>query len=230
MVVVLPLLVGATFFLQPPGVFHGDEVGARAGESWLALQVSGDSAALVPTPLILRQFEDLFVDAPGERAGVEVTSTDPGGVVVYLRSEALERGPVELAQVDAPDALAPPYPYRITFRGLSYLIESVCDLSPAGHVDGQAHYRCKLVLRGPQGSHLLASRVGYYEVHSDVMSWSDDGAQKLLFAGDLDRDGRLDLIFDTSDHYNKSRPALFMSTSDSGGFIHEVAFHESYGC
>ena len=43
-------------------------------------------------------------------------------------------------------------------------------------------------------------------------SLGDDASPTLLFAGDLDRDGKLDLIFDTTDHYNVRRPTLFLSS------------------
>ncbi|MET0807665.1 MAG: hypothetical protein ABWX93_02785, partial [Pseudoxanthomonas sp.] len=63
------------------------------------------------------------------------------------------------------------------------------------------------------------------------MSLGDDASPTLLFAGDLDRDGKLDLIFDGTDHYNVSRPTLFLSSpAGQGELLHEVARYESVGC
>jgi hypothetical protein len=59
----------------------------------------------------------------------------------------------------------------------------------------------------------------------------DDASPALLFAGDIDRDGRLDLILDATDHYNLSRPTLYLSTQAADGeLVHRVAEHEAVGC
>ena len=91
---------------------------------------------------------------------------------------------------------------------------------------------------------------GYYEAGATTMSLNHDASPRLLFAGDIDRDGKLDLIVDTTDHYNKSRPTLFLSSPalPDGGIVDggivdgvivdgvigdgvvEVAHHEAIGC
>ena len=59
----------------------------------------------------------------------------------------------------------------------------------------------------------------------------DDASPALLFAGDIDRDGRLDLILDATDHYNLRRPTLYLSTQAADGeLVHRVAEHEAVGC
>ncbi len=44
-----------------------------------------------------------------------------------------------------------------------------------------------------------------------------DSGAGLLWAGDLDRDGRLDLLLDLSEHYNMSQPTLFLSSAATVG-------------
>ena len=64
-----------------------------------------------------------------------------------------------------------------------------------------------------------------------TMRLGDDAMPRLLFAGDLDRDGRLDLIFDITDHYNVSRPTLFLSSGAADGKpLRAAARYESVGC
>jgi hypothetical protein len=59
----------------------------------------------------------------------------------------------------------------------------------------------------------------------------DDATPALLFAGDLDRDGVLDLLLDTTDHYNLSRPTLFLSSqAGTGELLREVARFVAVGC
>lgn len=229
---VLPVLLTAAFSIQPPGAFHAGEVVVRNDELWLALQVRGGTAALVATPLIVHAVEDQMLDAPGERSGIEVTSADPDGVVAFVRGGALHAGGVDVAQwTEQPDVHSASQPYLISFRGVSYRIERSCDPKPIGHRDGQAQYACSVLLRSQSSSHVLARMIGYREPGIDAMGYGDDGKQQLLFAGDLDRDGNLDLIFDTSDHYNQSRPTLFLSTQGlDGAPLGEAGHHQSTGC
>ena len=235
---VLPLLLGSAFALQPPGQFHGDEPVARDGERWLALRVDGDNAALVTTTLAVRAVEDPTVDAAGQRSGLAVSSADDGSVVMYLRGSGLRDGRIERAQVGPGTGSLP---YAIGFRGQRYRLDARCDATPFRHVDAQAHYACRIVFDDGARAQTLAAMTGYYEVGATTISLGDDASPRLLFAGDLDRDGKLDLIFDTSDHYNKSRQTLFLSTPalpdgevldgmPRDGMLREVAHQEALGC
>ena len=234
---VLPLLLGSTFALQPPGQFHGDEPVARDGERWLALRIDGDDAALVRTTVAVRAVEDPLLDAAGQRSGLAVSSADDGAVVMYLRGTGLRDGGIERARVE-PDS--GPMPYAIDFRGQRHRIEARCDTRPFEHVDAQAHYACRIVIDDGARAQTLAAMSGYYEAGATTMSLNHDASPRLLFAGDIDRDGKLDLIVDTSDHYNKSRPTLFLSSPalPDGGIVDgvlgdgvvEVAHHEAIGC
>ena len=53
----------------------------------------------------------------------------------------------------------------------------------------------------------------------------------LKFAGDLDGDGKLDLLIDTTHHYNLSEPTLFLSSqAKDGELVHNVASFRTTGC
>ena len=59
----------------------------------------------------------------------------------------------------------------------------------------------------------------------------DDAMVQILFAGDIDGDGLLDLIIDTSRHYNVSSPTLYLSKpADKGHLLKVVGQHTSVGC
>ncbi len=59
----------------------------------------------------------------------------------------------------------------------------------------------------------------------------DAGHPAVLWAGDLDGDGRLDLVLDESDHYNVTVTALFLSSEAApGALVRRVARHETTGC
>ena len=79
----------------------------------------------------------------------------------------------------------------------------------------------------------LTALSGYRSQASDDprIQLGDDASPRLIFAGDLNRDGRLDLIFDTTDHYNLSRPTLFLSSAaGKGGVVRAVGTHDAVGC
>lgn len=53
----------------------------------------------------------------------------------------------------------------------------------------------------------------------------------LLWAGDLDGDGKLDFYADVSDHYNSSMPTLFLSSeAKKGKLVKDVAGIRTVGC
>ena len=226
---VLPLLLGSAFALQPPGQFHGDEPVARDGERWLALRVDGDDAALVTTTLAVRAVEDPLLDAAGQRSGLAVSSADDGTTVTYLRGTGLRDGGIERARVE--ESGTSRLPYAIAFRDQHYRLETRCDTMPFEHVEAQAHYACRIVLDDGARTQTLAAMSGYYEAGATTMSLGDDAAPRLLFAGDIDRDGKLDLVFDTTDHYNRSRPTLYLSSQAlPDGVMREVARYDAIGC
>lgn len=60
---------------------------------------------------------------------------------------------------------------------------------------------------------------------------ADSSFPSLLWAGDLDGDGKLDLIMDTTDNYNVRNVTLFLSTkAKPGKLVEKVVSHESTGC
>ena len=59
----------------------------------------------------------------------------------------------------------------------------------------------------------------------------DDAVPLLKFAGDLDGDGKLDLLIDTTHHYNLSEPTLLLSSqAKDGELVHNVASFRTTGC
>lgn len=230
-----PALSIAGYAIQPPGQFHGGETVALDGEPWLALRVDADDAALLPAVLRVSAVEDPLVDAPGERTGAAVSSTAPDDAIrMFLRGPALVAGIVEQARMDMTDGDGR---YRLeralAFRGARYRLRSECTPRGVAPVAGQFQFDCRIVLRElhSRREQLLAAMDGYASGPGEHAWLGDDAAPALLFAGDLDRDGELDLLFDTTDHYNVSRPALFLSSqARPGELLREVARHEATGC
>ena len=230
----LPLFLGTGFALQPPGSFHGDEPVATDGESWLGLRIDGDDAALVATVVRVRPIEDVVADdAPGQPSGREITSAQGDAIAMYLRGPRLRAGPIERAQTlpDASETVTSLPDYPLDFRGQRHRIAAHCDPEPVARVDGQAQFACRVVLDMQGRSQVLWATTGYFEPGATMLGLGDDASPNLLFAGDLDRDGKLDLLFDTTDHYNVRRPTLFLSTQAAPGELLGIAAQfQSVGC
>ncbi|NDK39398.1 hypothetical protein DT603_11145 [Pseudoxanthomonas gei] len=224
------LLLAGTFAIQPPGQFHAGEAVARDGEPWLALRVHEKQAALVVTTLNVRVVRDELVDEEGAHTGLAISSPHDEGVIAYLRGGRLAAGTIEAVDLSGQQA-GTGLPYQFTFHGQPYRLASQCDPQPRTVQEQQPQFDCRIELHTGGQRQLLARLGGYREPGSATMSLGDDASPTLRFAGDLDRDGKLDLIFDTTDHYNVSRPTLFLSSqAGRGELLHEVARYESVGC
>lgn len=228
-----PLMLAAAIALQPPGQFHGDEPVARDGETWLALRASGDAASLSSTRLRVQAVEDPLVDEAGQTSGRRVSSVlepDPDAegaqVVAYLRGSGLAAGKVIPARIPERSQDGGLPSYRIEFAGRDYRIRTLC---PPLRGDPPVA-RCAVLLADAGGVEQALMQADARR-ETDIVLLGDDATPKLLFAGDLDRDGKLDLIFDITDHYNVSRPTLFLSSrARDGELLHAVSTYESVGC
>ena len=213
------LALAAAFALQPVGSFHGGETVARDGERWLALRIAPD-AALVATTVRVRRVHDEIVDAPDARTGEAVSST-VAGTRILLRGAGLRAGAVMTAwQGDEPARISEA-PIDLRLGDASYRLALRCASPDAP---------CRLELEA--GTHRQALfEIAAARNEDGGLMLGDDASPALLFAGDIDRDGRLDLILDTTDHYNLSRPTLYLSTQAADGeLVHRVAEHEAVGC
>ena len=214
------LVAAAAFALQPVGTFHDGEAVARDGERWLALQVTPRGAALIDTRASVRRVHDVVADEDGARTGREVT-TQVADATMLLRGAGLRAGVVAVSALPASPARLGAVPVELHLGQAHYRLLLDC---------GPAATRCNVVLDdGHRRQALFALDAGRYDDGSLMLG--DDAAPALLFAGDLDRDGRLDLILDTTDHYNLGRPTLYLSAPAHGAeLVRPVASLSSVGC
>ena len=215
--------------LLRPGQYHGKEVKAATGEPWLALVRGAEGRdRLAPVTLQVDTVRDELLDDQGPATG-KLVSARPGGdsIVILVKDvQGLRAGPVTTLTTDAD--IAPGDPVHLVLKGEAYSVSLACGAPKRGKDTELTP--CSLVVRHRQRSQVLRTYDGYY-VDGAFGAVGDDAQPKLLWAGDLDGDHALDLLIDLTDHYNVSRPTLFLSRSRrAGALLEPVAAHESVGC
>jgi len=206
--------------LQRPGQFHGDEVTAKGGERWWALASRGDSFVLEEREIQVQAARDVLLDDESVRTGKRVEARGTGEALLLLRGiPGLRAGPVE-AQRPEPKQLFPGQTCLLTVADGGWLLAT-----------GSAAV-------GPRpNSEFLVSDYGLWLENSSsrqrlaAFAVIDSTPPELVWAGDTERDGKLDMIMELGNHYNVTEWVLFLSSAAGPGErVGRVASFRSVGC
>jgi hypothetical protein len=208
--------------LLHPGDFHGDEIAVSADGEWLALVSRNSQSALEPVAVSIRPVRDSLVDGDqGPITGKEVSVPGLDPLLVVRGIPGLRAGRVTEAQLDCA-ACGVPTEFN-THRHFAYRLGSdiyeleAIPLQPDELFDEHSEIR-------------LSYRAAVQVIHRPTRV-PDDPLWAVLWAGDLDGDGLLDLYLDTADHYNMRRRRLLLSSAAGPGeLVGEVAAFQTTGC
>jgi hypothetical protein len=224
-----PFSAAAETQLLLPGEWHGNEVRAADWEHWLGV-VSLPDAGWMLREFVLRveAVEDPIIDEPGEMTGKKVRMAEGAEPLFLVRGlDGLSPGKIT-AVPDAPAEIALDHPLRLELPGGTGLDLSLDCRNPAFDATGIAE--CPLYAADGKGRQVLATFT-LYRPEQDRIEFAAEANPRLLWAGDLDRDGRIDLLIDLSNHYNISSPALFLSSPAKGDEkLRKVAEFVTTGC
>lgn len=217
----------AAIELLVPGDYHGDEIAAEDGATWHALvQDEHGSAHLEPRRVGIESVNDPVLDAEDGATGKRV-GVGQDDVLFYVRDlPGVASGPVATAYAGRGDPLSltgldrefqlfdrNAGRLRLDCKGTDVTRDCALLLSHEGRVQALGHWTAD-------------ASAG----ESQIMLGSDAWPH-LRWAGDIDRDGRLDLLIDMTDHYNVSAPTLFLSTqAKDGELVGAAAVLRSVGC
>lgn len=214
--------------LQLPGLFHGDETVARDGEHWLALIDGTEGVRLQAVRVSVQPAHDPVLDDEDGRSGriVESASGLGGAVVAYLHGPGLQARPVIRATIEDLPGQAGQGASVLRLAARTYRLETQC--TPDASI--RDAYRCTIQLVEGARHQTLAEMAGTRMADAGI-ALGDDASPHLIFAGDLDGDGALDLLYDRSDHYNVAAPTLFLSGAAAAGeLVHPVVEQRTTGC
>ena len=209
--------------------YHGDEVVATSGEQWWSLFVTDDGFELLPTTITVNTVRDGILDVEGDELTGKEIVIDNDAMSMFL-----VKGPDFLTSGTVKTVFAG----SVTIPGNLPQQDRLSSLSVVLNADEASkipiHYRFQL------------TEVDLADTLQTILTFSDDGEGKkqeyrldnccdwigpsLLWAGDLDRDGKLDFLLDTSRHYNVFEPTLFLSSlARDGEIARPVARRHSVG-
>jgi hypothetical protein len=215
-----------TQLLETGDGFHGDEVKARSGEKWLGLYVTKRGSFLAESTLKVERVFDPVIDEDerkptGKSVGVD-RRAEP--VLLVKNAKMLKPGAVTTVYHGGYDeAHSFGRKPRVTLKlgGQTYRLNIVSPKRLAPEAAGLLPPDAKLSLTSGPSTQILYSLNG----SSDDLGWY------LLWAGDLDGDGKLDLYLSLSYHYNVTQRRLFLSSqARAGRLAHQVAEFVTTGC
>ena len=187
------------------GVFLEDYLRESAPGPWQALCPGKDGLALRTTTVRITPAPPLHGDEPAKN----VDALECPDALVLMRVGSLRDGQVETVFRGEP---------RFLSTGETTLRVGKSRYELEERRDGE---RLAIVLRLDAVEQRVVS----------LDSCCNDASPMLLWAGDVDRDQKLDLVLDLKTHYAASRYALFLSSAArSGDLVAEVAHFVSGSC
>lgn len=191
------------------GTYHDGEAPARPGTGWLALVSVGGVWRLEPAMVWSTRVYDGLLDAEGQKTGISITS-NYADALALLRFPDIQSGKVDTPNLkfkDNPRPLTNTMPLKLFFKGEDYAIEAKS---------------ADVFLRNGKTKTLLPGLT--------VRSPAGEDSASLLWAGDLDGDGKLDLLFAYTG-YNNGGVCLYLSANaGEGALVRRAACHSGVGC
>jgi hypothetical protein len=230
-IAVARLSAGADPQIVLPGIYHAGEAMVENGSTWIAIVPRlGGGLRIEEATVEVERVHDPIVDNEGEMTGLRVSAPTCLRAPLFLvrGTEAIQTGFFDTS-------FASPHPLEINgsfpitvFSQRRYAL--VIDCEPDAPASGDNFRECPLVLVHERSRQVLATFTVWAPPDMDL-SIASEAVPQLLWAGDIDRDGKLDLLLDLTNHYNVSEPTLFLSSgAGEGELVVEFASLHLTGC
>lgn len=208
--------------------FHGDQIEAKSGETWLGLFKENDKYFLRSTKIKVRRVHDEIVDDDGGKTGKSVIVKGKNQPIYLLRNAK------ELSEGEVPTFFGG-NPNGDEIEEDKDYISLRSGLVKEYKIGGQK-FSLKVKTgenkNGEKISALVLESGNIKQVlHSVVFVGENDYLGTLYWVGDLDRDGKPDFYFDLYFHDNVEYKNLFLSSeAKKGKLLKKVATFIITGC
>jgi hypothetical protein len=206
--------------------FHSDEIQENYNKKvWFGLFKNNNDYSLLETKVSFKRVNDPILDENEEdKTGWEVTAQAKDSCLILI-----EKLPYfidgNITSVKIPESIYPDERFKFSYKNVEYTLFAT-GKKKKEQSDSDwivvSNYKLylKTVVDGKEATELLVAKKNF-----------DDQMIKLIFAGDLDDDNKLDLIIDTASHYNVSSPTLYLSKpAEKGKAIKPVGVFATVGC
>lgn len=220
---ILILAVSPCFAAQQlitTATFHGDEVTAKAGDYWIAIT----RTQKIKVPLKIKIVNDPINDEANKKTGKAVSATgikpiflvkdianvSPGSCVTVLNTET------ELWKKPA---------VKLTLGTKKYEVELKLKVGKKqSPEDSYTPAHCTVFVKTGNSSDAILDK----DCVADLQGLE---APRILWAGDIDADGKLDLLIDGTTQTNVSNLMLYTSSAAAKGkLLKKVAEFTTTGC
>lgn len=223
-----------------PGTFHSGEIPTEVHEiKWYGLFKDSDQAYKITEakPAVSQVF-DPVLDEEGEMTGVEVAQSEDRSYLAFLESDIdLTNSAIETATL--PSYIYPGEKVQFSYKGKDYTLFATGTRKFSGISDEDIENSITNGFEVPKyyvKDYTLRLEVKDTETKNEMVLLSqkffEEGVvPKIMFGGDINNDNVVDLILNTTTHYNVSRPTLYLSKqSQNQVTLKPVAAHETVGC
>ncbi|HSK70077.1 MAG TPA: hypothetical protein VK892_00170 [Pyrinomonadaceae bacterium] len=194
--------------------FHGDEIQAKSGETWLGLFKEKNKYNLRSVKIKVRRSFDVIVDELEEKTGKDVIVEGKKQPLFLVKNaEMLREGEIKTV------FYAPSFDEAIRLQNGFVAEYKLNDKKYNLRVEGGTN-SSTLILESENNRQVL-----YFVGAMGDATWN------LYWVGDLDKDGKLDLYADIPVFYNFSQKRLFLSSqAENGRLVKQVALFHTIGC
>lgn len=200
------------------GTFHAGEVWENVEkENWFGL-FCNNVCALSKTGLVTKRVNDGIIDEEGQKTGWEITTSKAGNSLLLIAGlDFLTEREVPSIELPATE-IFPGDTVEFDYLNTHYT------LFATGVKRRSDVLNYKLYLIGDKNGKMITQLLVAQPAYDDEMT-------DIIFAGDIDGDQFLDLIIDTSGHYNATMPTLYLSRpAENSQLLRIAGQHISVGC